>query len=139
MEIGSRVGAVEKADGKTIYLFGFGLYAGAEVPPEEAEGFIPGIPNPKIVLDNGKVVFGCECLWGPEAKIKGMIGGREIVEVDIDESRRRKMCRTDEAMTFEYVRKFGSGGHILRVVFEGNSGVFIIHPTWNIGYLKQEI
>lgn len=45
--------------------------------------------NPKIVLDSGKVVWGCECWWGPEEKMRAEIAGRRVVDVDIDEARRR--------------------------------------------------
>jgi hypothetical protein len=46
-------------------------------------------PNPKIVLDNGETVWGCECWWGPEDKIKNMIGEREIVSITPAEYRRK--------------------------------------------------
>lgn len=81
---GERVGAVMKANERSVHLFGFGTYAGSEVPPKNV-GL--GIPNPKIELDNGKVVFGCECWWGPEDKVKAMLGGREIIEVNIEKVR----------------------------------------------------
>ena len=29
--------------------------------------------NPRLKLDNGEVVWGCECWWGSEAKIKDMV------------------------------------------------------------------
>lgn len=83
VEIGDRVGAIQKADKETVYLYGYGKYAGREVPPEEVG--LP-VPNPKIELDNGGVVFGCECWWGPEKKIKNAIGGRSVVLVDIARS-----------------------------------------------------
>lgn len=84
--VGTRVGAIQKSDKEAVYLYGFGVYAGREVPPEN-RGF--RIPNPKIELDNGKVVFGCECYWGPEEGVKKMIDGRRVVEVDINEVRGR--------------------------------------------------
>lgn len=86
-----RVGAIMDADGVEVRLFGFGIYDGDEVPPETIKMF--GAPvrhrNPKIVLDNGKVVWGCECWWAPEEKIKKMIGNRIVKEVDIEEMRQR--------------------------------------------------
>ncbi len=50
-----------------------------------------GIPiefnNPKIVLDNGKVVWGSECWWAPEEQVKRMVGSKTIVEIDIEAAR----------------------------------------------------
>lgn len=75
---------------KQVQLFGFGQYVGDEVPPEEIKfmGVHISNPNPKIVLDNGKVVWGCECWWGSEDKIKRMIGTKQVIPVDIDEARK---------------------------------------------------
>jgi len=88
IKLGERVGAILKADETTVYMLGFGKYVGDETPPENVGGFNAGRPNPKIDLDNGKSVFGCECWWGSEADVKRMIMGREVVEVDIDDFRR---------------------------------------------------
>jgi len=80
-EIGSRVGAIQSSDGKVVKLFGFGTYTCNEVPPTSVGGFNLGIANPKIELDNGNTVYGCECWWGSEEKIKDMIKGLEVIEV----------------------------------------------------------
>lgn len=89
---GHRVGAISSADQEVVYLFGYGTYQGEEVPP-------PGVrfagmelhtldrPNPKILLDSGKVVWGYECWWGPEARIRESIGTRRVVELDIEVER----------------------------------------------------
>lgn len=81
VDIGARVGAVQKADETTVYFFGFGIYQGTTVPPENVGGFNLGLPNPTIKLDNGENVYGCECWWGPEDKVKEMIGNRELIMV----------------------------------------------------------
>jgi hypothetical protein len=92
-EIGTRIGAVSHSDKDTIYIFGFGTYAGDEVP-ETAGGWMAeglreyNIPNPKLVLDSGKVVWGCECWWGSEERVRKELEGRTVVEIDIDEARR---------------------------------------------------
>ena len=65
-QVGARVGAMLGARDKTVRFLGYGVYQGDEVPPENIGGFNMGFPNPKIVLDNGKVVWGCECWWGAE-------------------------------------------------------------------------
>lgn len=43
--------------------------------------------NPRIRLDNGKTVWGCECWWGPEEAVKEKISGCNIINVDIEEER----------------------------------------------------
>ena len=77
MEKGTRVGAIRNAKDETVYLYGFGTYQGDELHPAI------GIPNPKILLDNGSVVWGCECWWGSEEKVTEMIGDRKIEFVSI--------------------------------------------------------
>lgn len=91
-ERGVRVGAVCNADEKTVRLYGYGVYEGDEVPPPGIQIFGQelhelGHANPKIKLDSGKVVWGCECWWGAEEKVKTMIGDRTVVEVDIEAER----------------------------------------------------
>lgn len=71
--IGDRVGAVLSAEGETVNLLGYGIYAGDEPVAPEAGGFNFGQRNPKLVLDNGDVVWGCECWWGPENIIKEVV------------------------------------------------------------------
>jgi hypothetical protein len=91
VEIGDRVFAVESADNKEVRLLGFGVYVGDEVPPapfgilsmgattwEEFDELVAKddlVPvdlrpfrktNPKIQLDDGRVVWGYECWWGRE-------------------------------------------------------------------------
>lgn len=89
---GERVGALlDEADG-VVRLFGFGVYVGDEVPHEKVAGHGPWLreadaPNPKILLDDGKDVFGCECWWGSEAKLRTLIAGKKVVQVDIDQIR----------------------------------------------------
>lgn len=91
--IGIRVLALADATGDTARVFGRGVYVGDEVP-EGAEGFfgpemaVAGLRNPKIVLDNGQVVWGCECWWGPEAKMARYLEGRTVVSVDIEQMRK---------------------------------------------------
>lgn len=90
----TRVGAVSHTDeeGK-IYLFGYGVYEGDEVPPKGIrfmgiELGEEGIENPKIKLDNDKIVWGCECWWGSEDAVRQRAEKyKEIVEVDIEEAR----------------------------------------------------
>jgi len=92
--IGQRVGAVSHSEEDTIFIFGYGTYAGDEVP-DSAGGWMgkmlaeEKVTNPKIVLDNGKVVWGCECWWGSEEQIqKAAAGFQHVVEIDIEEARK---------------------------------------------------
>ncbi len=92
-EIGTRIGTISHNEGDTFYIFGYGTYVGDEVP-ETAGGWVAdglreaGVPNPKLVLDNGKVVWGCECWWGPEEQIRKKLEKFTVVEVDIEEARK---------------------------------------------------
>ncbi len=91
---GDRVGAIQKADEKTetVWFFGYGTYEGDEIPPENVKLFgislfELGLKNPKIILDSGKIVWGCECWWGGEETVKKSIGDRNVIIVDPDEAR----------------------------------------------------
>lgn len=85
---GERVGAILGSKDGAVEFLGYGTYVGDEVPPENIGGFNFGNPNPKIELDNGKVVWGCECWWGPEDKIKATLQQyTDVRTVDIDDAR----------------------------------------------------
>lgn len=87
MKVGDRVAAIFKADEKCMHLFGYGTYQGDHVPePGEVKSFgidfgEVGISNPKIELEYGEVVWGCQCWWGPAEDIKNAIGDRMVVYV----------------------------------------------------------
>ena len=88
-KIGDRVGALMDRNDltKTVRFFGYGVYNG-DLPCEGLGGF----SNPNITLDNGKIVWGCECWWSPENNVKEKLdwykeNGYEIVDVDVDEER----------------------------------------------------
>lgn len=85
---GDRVGAILGSKDGVVRFLGYGTYQGMEVPPPEAGGFNLGHPNPKILLDSGKVVWGCECWWGAEGELRKWLKGcSEVLEVDIEEAR----------------------------------------------------
>ena len=77
-EIGSRVFAVRNADNETVYMFGRGVYEG-----RKEGGPMGGFPNPKILLDDGNVVWGCECWWGRADREDEYIGGRKVEMVPV--------------------------------------------------------
>jgi hypothetical protein len=88
---GERAGAIHAIDrkAKTAEIFGYGEYVGDEVPVEAVNDRATynrshGIKNPKIVLDDGKVVYGCECQWDTEAHVRKMLAGYTVTTVDID-------------------------------------------------------
>jgi hypothetical protein len=92
--IGDRIGAILSSDPKTVKLIGFGVYAGREVPSGDAVGIGSalhemGIYNPKLVMDDGQIVWGCECWWGTESEVKSRIEGLEIIHVNMAEERRQ--------------------------------------------------
>lgn len=87
MNKGERVGAIietiDKKDGKDVKIVrfaGYGIYEGEVIPEKSDNVFFMGIdlaemkhPNPKIKLDNGHVIWGCQCWWGSEERIKSEI------------------------------------------------------------------
>jgi hypothetical protein len=83
--IGTRVTAILEAKDGVVRSFGDGVYAGDFDLPPEAEGFNFGQKNPRIDLDNGKTVWGCESWWGPcEAVRKKIPADWKWETVDID-------------------------------------------------------
>jgi len=86
-EQGIRVGAILSADAESVRLLGYGTYLGDFVPEDDDVGIFGvsfkelGRKNPRILLDSGDVVWGCECWWGPEEKVLKMIGTRRVESV----------------------------------------------------------
>lgn len=93
-QAGSRVGAILQIlpSGEVEFL-GYGVYDGDFVPPVGSTGMLGALAdaklhNPRITLDNGKVVWGAECWWGPEAIIKVKLAAYpKVTVVDIDDAR----------------------------------------------------
>jgi len=94
---GKRVGAILGSSETSIDFLGYGVYEGDYIP-NEAVGLIADIlkragrENPRIKLDNGGIVYGCECWWGDEKRIREKIriykeNGLEIKMVDINKVR----------------------------------------------------
>ncbi len=74
-EKGLRVGVIFGTRDGVVQFLGYGTYQGEEVPVS-AVGFLAdalrevGSTNPRIDLDNGETVWGCECWWGTEAVVR---------------------------------------------------------------------
>jgi hypothetical protein len=86
---------LDQEDG-VIRFLGYGIYVGDFIPDEDA-GALAELcreedwPNPKIVLDNGKVVWGGECWWENEQDIvEELKNAEEVINVDIDEIRKSR-------------------------------------------------
>ena len=93
--VGSRVAAVSHGTGDEIFIFGYGVYEGDFVPGDDAQGMLADmcretkLKNPRIRLDNGDVVYGCECWWGPEDVVRKKFEGKTIVEISIHDARKK--------------------------------------------------
>lgn len=72
-KIGTRVGAMVSEKDGVVRFLGYGVY--------EGDFNYPGynLLNPRIKLDNGDVVWGLECWWGSENRIKEKLDGATIV------------------------------------------------------------
>lgn len=108
-QIGDRVGVLFGADTETMELgfIGFGTYAGDEIPDEEARGMaafcrMNGRTNPKILLEDGSIVWGGECWWGTAEEVQSVIEtytgrGFRLVRKPIAEWRRLSRAREVQA------------------------------------------
>lgn len=99
--IGERVGAIcgKSSDGSHVLFFGYGSYQGEEIPGPEVFGPLGikphdmGLKNPKILLDTGEVVWGCECWWGSEASIRTSVETWNLPLKVITPAEYRATCR----------------------------------------------
>lgn len=78
VKIGERAGAILSAKNNVVEFLGYGVYVGDEIPTEACSDIADDLialklTNPKIQLDNGEIVYGCECWWGPEDDLKEKI------------------------------------------------------------------
>lgn len=103
-QVGTRVGAILSATSDTVHFLGYGVYDGEHEPPfgpfgmpkEEHDKIINEMKssgqlpadyawkNPRITLDDGRIVWGTQCWWGPEETIRQKIGSRHVVNASID-------------------------------------------------------
>ena len=97
--VGARVGAILSSDNTEVHLLGFGVYDGDHVPPfgpmgapmseidaMKESGELPRDwewKNPRITLDDGRVIWGCQCWWGPEEVIRKRIEGLKIIPATV--------------------------------------------------------
>jgi len=94
---GERVGSILhyiRIDGvKWIHLLGYGTYNGDKVPPKKVKSYAAeihrnrGTKIPNIKLDNGDIIYECECFWGKEADIRKEIEEQEKHDFRVKEVR----------------------------------------------------
>jgi hypothetical protein len=88
------VGAILGSGNGVVEFLGYGIYDGEHVPTE-AVGFIADTlketktKNPRILLDSGSYVYGCECWWGSETKVKKMLKGQKVTKIEINDIREK--------------------------------------------------
>lgn len=98
VKVGERVGCFLSVVRDTALLLGYGTYVGDEVPPNEGHtsltAYLSGLrqANPKILLDSGDVVWGCECWWGSEAEIQAECARmKKVIPITMAEARLGKI------------------------------------------------
>lgn len=103
IERGERVGAMLSRRGRALNLFGYGTYLGEQPVGKQAAGWIAKVvrghktTNPTILLDDGQLVWGCECWWGTEAQVRRLVhrwveGGGIVVRADLAAERAEATC-----------------------------------------------
>lgn len=88
---GDRVGALMSMDADEAHLLGYGVYQGDQPCP-----VLNGRKNPCILLDNGDMVWGCQCWWGSEQGIKDAIDGKKIKAVRMSDYFTKPPPHTEE-------------------------------------------
>lgn len=71
-------------------LLGHGQYLGERIPPEEERPLVlRGLAVPTLQLDDGRLVYGYECWWGPEEHVHSAILAHcdSVEDCDIDQAR----------------------------------------------------
>lgn len=97
MEIGTRVGAILSANETEVRVLGFGVYEGEHIPSADSAGIgkmlhEASMKNPRILLDSGSYVYGCECWWGSEESVKKKIADRTVINEDINKIRKEQVA-----------------------------------------------
>jgi hypothetical protein len=78
--IGDRVVAIRSANNGVVKYFGIGYYVGdfPIYPSVAGDGWASCILNqrdiPCVALEDGNIIWGCECWWGCEKEAKKRFG-----------------------------------------------------------------
>jgi len=93
---GDRVVAIKSVSDKHAFIYGLGTYEGDFPVADEVTGCFAkitreaGLTNPRIKLDSGKTIWGCECWWYFETEFALYVRiGYRITTADINEDRER--------------------------------------------------
>ena len=94
VKAGDRVGAICGSVDDGVEFFGYGEYVGDECMSVGEPGVfgpteIGDPPNPKIKLDSGEVVWGCQCWWGPEEEVKKTLATQNVIMVKVEDKIKR--------------------------------------------------
>ena len=84
--VGSRIFAISYADAAEVRLYGFGVRLPDALPLDAAGELAERSRdklNPCLELDNGDVLYGCECHWELESWWDQFLMGRKIVDASI--------------------------------------------------------
>ncbi|MEG0063013.1 MAG: hypothetical protein RR740_00270 [Pseudomonas sp.] len=89
VKVGDRVGAFLSATDKEVQFLGYGVFEGEYIVPKDVNPVLHQAchANPRIKLDNGDVVWGCECYWGNESGVEAYVSKLEVKTVSIKDHR----------------------------------------------------
>lgn len=94
MKIGDRVGAVSgNMPTGVVEIFGFGVYEGKHPVDPLAVGYIAnihraaGTKSHRIRLDSGETIYGCECWFDHEDRVKAKLASFRTAEITVAEAR----------------------------------------------------
>ena len=84
--VGSRIFAISYADAAEVRLYGFGVRLPDALPLDAAGELAVHSRdklNPCLKLDNGDILYGCECHWDVEWWWETFLMKRKVVEASI--------------------------------------------------------
>ena len=99
---GTRIGAFYALGRTRAILFGYGAYEGDFAPPEDILGTMGpvgrlGVMVPRLKLDDGTILWGCECWWATEEEVRSLMAGVRLSIVRIETLRNRNRARWERA------------------------------------------
>lgn len=82
---GGRVGAILAASRREVHQLGYGVFEGMYELPKDIPGpfgmpIPPGTKVPRIKLDDGKTIWGCECWWDHADKVEEFVRRKSVDE-----------------------------------------------------------
>lgn len=94
MKVGDRVGAVSgNLPTGAVEIFGFGVYEGEHPVDPLAVGMVAaihraaGTTSPRIRLDSGETIYGCECWFDHEDRVRAKLSHFRTEEVSVADVR----------------------------------------------------